>query len=170
MFKKKTPSGLKLAVLVGCNYPGTTSSLRGCVNDVACMTSILLARPFCFSPDNIEVLIDDTSTLPGGNLPNKIKVRDEPTGKNIKAFLRTAVEKLNTYVVDGNGGNVAELVFHFSGHGTQVPSASIEEGDWRDEAICPTDMNLICDDDLSDIFAKLDRRVKFTMIADCCHR
>jgi hypothetical protein len=38
-----------------------------------------------------------------------------------------------------------------------------------DEAICPTDMNLICDDDMRAIFAPLPPTVKFTMISDCCH-
>jgi hypothetical protein len=43
------------------------------------------------------------------------------------------------------------------------------EADRKDEAICPTDMNLMCDDDLRTILAPLPPTVKFTMIADCCH-
>ena len=44
-----------------------------------------------------------------------------------------------------------------------------EEKDGKDEAICPTDMNLICDDDLRLIFKPLPEGTIFTMISDCCH-
>ena len=43
------------------------------------------------------------------------------------------------------------------------------EADNKDEAIVPTDMNLICDDDLRAIFSPLSPEVRFTMISDCCH-
>jgi hypothetical protein len=43
------------------------------------------------------------------------------------------------------------------------------EKDALDEAICPTDMNLICDDDLRAILEPLSPEVRFTMISDCCH-
>lgn len=53
--------------------------------------------------------------------------------------------------------------------GRQVPSDA-EEHDGKDEALCPTDMNTITDDDLRVIFSKLADGVKFTMIAgDCSH-
>jgi hypothetical protein len=51
----------------------------------------------------------------------------------------------------------------------QVKDADGGEHDRLDEAICPTDMNLICDDDLRAILWKLPPTVSFTMISDCCH-
>ena len=51
----------------------------------------------------------------------------------------------------------------------QIQDKSGGEADNMDEAICPTDMNLICDDDLHAIFAPLPPTVYFTMISDCCH-
>lgn len=59
------------------------------------------------------------------------------------------------------------LFFHFSGHGTQIPDRASEESDGKDEAICPTDMNVIADDDLRALFKPLEAkpRVKFTFIA-----
>eukprot|EP00955_Chlamydomonas_euryale_P107994 365811-Chlamydomonas_euryale.AAC.16 len=46
-----------------------------------------------------------------------------------------------------------------------------DEPDNLDEAICPTDMNLLCDNDLVEIFEPLGALpdVKFTFQADCCH-
>ena len=61
------------------------------------------------------------------------------------------------------------LFFHFSGHGTQVPSDDADETDGLDEAIVPTDMNLIVDDDLRVIVAKAPLGACLTMMADCCH-
>lgn len=62
------------------------------------------------------------------------------------------------------------LFFHFSGHGTQVPTDDEEdEEDRLDEAIVPTDMNLILDDDLRVIMCRIPRGARFTMLSDCCH-
>ncbi len=38
-----------------------------------------------------------------------------------------------------------------------------------DEALCPSDMNVITDDDLRRILKDLPEGVKFTMLADCCN-
>ena len=61
------------------------------------------------------------------------------------------------------------LFFHFSGHGTQIPTDNPQETDGMDEAIVPTDMNVILDDDLRVIVCKLAVGAHFTMLADCCH-
>lgn len=138
----------KRALLVGCNYPGTGNALNGCVNDVKAMTAMLTTY-YGFSPSDLTTMIDTD--------PSSVK----PTGKNIKAGLKKLVDM-------SEPGDV--LFFHFSGHGTQVPSeADNEEEDSKDEAICPTDLNVICDDDLREIFLNLKPGVKFTMVADCCH-
>ena len=88
------------------------------------------------------------------------KSTTQPTGKNIKAALVNMV---------ANAQPGDSLVFHFSGHGTQVPTDDPKEEDGKDEAICPCDMNLICDDDLRAILSPLKPGVKFTFVADCCH-
>eukprot|EP01026_Neomeris_dumetosa_P056908 TRINITY_DN5216_c0_g2_i1.p1 TRINITY_DN5216_c0_g2~~TRINITY_DN5216_c0_g2_i1.p1 ORF type:complete len:392 (-),score=33.55 TRINITY_DN5216_c0_g2_i1:184-1359(-) len=136
------------AFLVGCNYPGSDCPLRGCVNDVNNMKSLLL-NDFGFTDQNITIMIDtDDSAL-------------QPTGANIKNQLQQLVEQ-------SQEGDV--LFFHFSGHGTQVPGdPDQDEKDAKDEAIVPTDMNLILDDDFRVIFKNMHPDVKFTMIADCCH-
>lgn len=141
-----TNSMAKRALLCGCNYPGSSHALNGCVNDVHAMHTMLTTH-FGFSPENITKLID---TDPSS---------EQPTGANIK-------HRLSELVAASQPGDV--LFFHYSGHGTQVPSDH-EEADAKDEALCPTDMNTITDDDLRTIFANLEDGVKLTMVADCCH-
>jgi metacaspase-1 len=77
---------------------GTSATLRGCINDVKAMQS-LLTECFGFDPKNITILVDDGST------------KVTPTGANIKHALKTLVSQT---------GPNDTLVFHFSGHGTQV--------------------------------------------------
>ena len=61
------------------------------------------------------------------------------------------------------------LFFHFSGHGTQIPTDDPQETDGMDEAIVPTGMNVILDDDLRVIVCNLPLGAHLTMLADCCH-
>ncbi|KAJ8904728.1 hypothetical protein NDN08_001246 [Rhodosorus marinus] len=138
----------KKAVLVGCNYPGSQAELAGCVND-AFMIKGFLTEYKGFSDDDITVLIDTDDSY------------TSPTGANIKSALTTMCS-------GSQPGDV--LVFHFSGHGTQVASdGDDQEDDHKDEAICPTDMNLLVDDDLKAIVSQIADGVDFTFISDCCH-
>lgn len=90
----------------------------------------------------------------------------EPTGENIR-------KALNDLVEDVSPGDI--LFIHYSGHGTQVPAdksdlaGADQELDNYDEALCPSDMNLILDDDLKEIFRKIPKGVNLTFVADCCH-
>eukprot|EP00051_Salpingoeca_urceolata_P025125 m.446114 g.446114 ORF g.446114 m.446114 type:complete len:394 (+) comp20307_c4_seq3:1732-2913(+) len=139
----------KKALLVGCNYPGTNAALRGCVNDVFSMKKLLVQHKG-FPESNITLMIDTDSRY------------ERPTGAAVK-------RALNQLIASSNAGDI--LFFHFSGHGTQVPAdaSDTEELDGKDEAICPTDLNIIVDDDLRDIVEKLPADVELTFIADCCH-
>ncbi|PNH12389.1 Metacaspase-4 [Tetrabaena socialis] len=141
----------KKAVLIGCNYPGTNAALNGCINDVWGMKA-MLEQYYGFDPANIFIMIDTD--------PQYMR----PDGKNMKV---AKISELVTNAVDGD-----VLVLHFSGHGTQIPSqGEAGETDGKDEAICPTDLNVICDDDLRVLIKPLEAKpgVKFTFIADCCH-
>ena len=64
------------ALLVGCNYPGSTAELKGCINDVHTMKS-LLVNIYGFKEQDITVMIDTDSTYP------------KPTGANIKVRAAT---------------------------------------------------------------------------------
>jgi len=136
------------ALLVGCNYPGTKCELHGCANDVRRMQALLQER-FGFQEDDILVMLDTDESLP------------QPTGKNIRRCLAKLIEGTQP-------GDV--LVFHYSGHGTQVPAESGEADDTgSDEAIVPTDMNLLTDDDFRDLVNKIPVGVAFTFLSDSCH-
>lgn len=112
-----------MAVLVGCNYPNTSNELHGCINDVLAMRDMLVKR-FGFHPTNIELLID----APGSSSSAM------PTGANIKRALASMVDR-------AEAGDV--LYFHYSGHGTRIPSMRKGHPFRQEEAIVPCDFNLI---------------------------
>lgn len=85
------------------------------------MRDVLMTR-FEFDPSHIKLLTDEHGS--------SIK----PTGANIKRALSQMVDKAES-------GDV--LFFHYSGHGTRIPSLSPGHHSQKDEAIVPCDFNLI---------------------------
>ncbi|CAL4901453.1 unnamed protein product [Urochloa decumbens] len=140
--------GQKRAVLVGINYPGTEGELKGCLNDVTRMRRCLVER-FGFEESGIRVLADaDPSTPP-------------PTGANIR-------QELERLVAGARARDT--LFFHYSGHGLQLPAETGEDDDTGyDECIVPCDLNLIKDDDFTELVAKVPDGCLFTMVSDSCH-
>nr|CAB3461072.1 unnamed protein product [Digitaria exilis] len=139
--------GEKRAVLVGINYPGTKAELKGCHNDVARMRRCLVDR-FGFDESGIRVLVDD------GSGP-------QPTGANIR-------RELARLVGDARPGDL--LFFHYSGHGTRLPAETGQDDDTGyDECIVPCDMNLITDQDFTELVQKVPRGCLFTIVSDSCH-
>lgn len=136
------------ALLVGINkYKMSGADLQGCVNDVTNMRDILL-KYFGFTTKNIRMLVDERATK-----------------KNIMARL--------TWLTGGAKAN-DELLFHYSGHGSQIVDRDGDElKDKMDEIICPHDMdwdgNFITDDDLRGLFANLPRGVNLEVVLDSCH-
>lgn len=111
----------RVAALVGCNYPNTKNELHGCINDVLEMKDTLVKR-FGFDSNNIDLLTD---------APGSSKI---PTGANIKQALANMVD----------GAEVGDvLYFHYSGHGTRIPSKKHGRPSRHEEAIVPCDFNLI---------------------------
>jgi hypothetical protein len=94
----------KRALLVGCNYPGTKCELHGCANDVKRMRTTLVER-FGFDESDILVMLDTDPSTP------------QPTGANIRSSLKKLINSVES-------GDV--LVFHYSGHGTQVSTTIFE--------------------------------------------
>ena len=85
-------------------------------------------------------------------------------------------------MVDGAiAGKYDYLVFSMSSHGTQVPDVNNEEDDMKDEAFCPTDLqikrpeniwhpeHIITDDELNELFIKLPKNVLLEVFLDTCH-
>ena len=115
----------KKALLIGLNeYSGDISWLRGCVNDVVQVKG-LLETHYGFSGDNIQTLTDSQAT---------------------KAGILAGLDWLTT---GSQAGDV--LVFHYSGHGSQVADNGDDEQDATDEILIPYDHdwnNPLRDDDL----------------------
>ena len=137
----------KKALLVGINkYMDPGNDLQGCVNDVETMYS-LLVNQFKFDPTNIRVLVDERA---------------------IKREILKRLEWLLTgYKIED------ELVFFYSGHGSQVRDRNGDElNDQLDEILCPHDLNWddpLTDDYLGVLFKQLTEGVNLTMICDSCH-
>ncbi len=135
------------AVVVGINaYPG--SPLRGCVNDATDVAALLVER--CgFAAGDVRMLVDARATA-------------------------TAILERLAWLVGGlRAGDRA--FFHYSGHGSQVPTRSpAGEVDGLDEVICPvdfdwTDGRTIRDKDFARIFAAVPEGVEFVWVSDSCH-
>ncbi len=137
----------KKALLVGINDYKQVKDLRGCVNDVTNMRSVLRTYRG-FTNDEIRVLVDGRATK-----------------ENILYRLK--------WLVDGAAPGDT-LVFHFSGHGSQIRDRDKDElRDHLDELICPYDMNwddgYITDDKLREIFDTLPKKAVAEVFLDCCH-
>jgi hypothetical protein len=141
----------KKALLVGINDYAPMGAggpdLRGCVNDVRDMANTLNALGIVPArPANMRIITDARATR-----------------TNIIAGLKWLVSGLKR-------GDVA--VFHYSGHGSQLPDLSGEEADRKDETICPHDYataGMIKDDDLRAVFSALPAGANLDVILDSCH-
>ncbi len=135
------------ALLVGINDFKGIQDLRGCLNDVKNMRDVLKTY-LGFRNEDIRVLVDSRAT------------RD-----NI-------LYRLESMVNSAQSGDI--LVFHFSGHGSQIRDRDGDELlDHMDELLCPYDMNwdgaFILDDDLDRIFKSVPGDISLEVFLDCCH-
>lgn len=140
----------KKALLVGINDYNGRGDLKGCVNDILDM-HFTLGSVFDFVNEEVRVLTDRRAT-----------------SEAIK-------HRLNWLVKDAKDGDY--LVFHYSGHGSQIRDRNGDEelSDGMDELICPFDLDwndrktYITDDDLNEIFNPLPAGVLLEVFLDCCH-
>jgi hypothetical protein len=138
--------GVKRALLVGINNYKAVPHLFGSLNDVAAMKQILITR-WGFAPESIVTLTEDAATRAG-----------------ILRALRQLVSE---------SGPNDTVVFHYSGHGSQVQDLNGDEEDGLDETLVPYDGRTsgvpdIVDDELDAIFAKL-RTNNVLIVLDSCH-
>lgn len=136
----------KKAVLVGINrYQIPGADLRGCVNDVNNVAEAL-ATHCGFSADDIKKVTDLDATT---------------------ERMRAEMQEL---LGGAEPGDV--LLFHYSGHGSNVPDSNGDEADFRDEILCPTDLDWydpLVDDWIREVFDSLPDDVNLTVLFDCCH-
>ena len=135
----------KEALLVGINeYANPAHNLRGCVNDVRRMETLLAGFGF----GDIRVLLNDRATA-----------------ENILGELKRIVSR---------SGPSDVILFYYSGHGSQVFDGSGDERDRLDEILCPHDTDFdrnrfIRDDDLRILFGFAHPRTLLEVLLDCCH-
>jgi len=141
----------KKALLVGINDYAPVGAggpdLRGCVNDVRDMANTLNVLGIVpATPGTMQILTDARAT-------------------------RVAILNGFKWLIKGaKKGDV--LVFHYSGHGSQVADTSGDELDGKDETICPHDYataGMIKDDDFRALLAGLPAGVNLDIILDSCH-
>lgn len=134
------------AVLIGINaYAPPINPLRGCVNDIAQIKDIL-QQHYGFREQDIGVLVDEAAT---------------------RQRILTSIDRL---VAGAESGDI--LVFHYSGHGSQVDDDSGDEWECRDEILIPYDHdwnNPLRDDDLRIRFDQVPPGANLTIIVDSCH-
>lgn len=140
---------MKLALLMGLNYRGTSAELSGCINDIENTYSVL-TNVLHYKKENITVLTDDTPT--------------KPTGNNICSNLINLAKR--SYEED-----IHEVWISYSGHGSYIKDSNSDEDDQQDECICPLDYNngVITDDLLNHFLGMMNPKVNVVFIVDACH-
>lgn len=133
---------MKKALLVGINnYSDPNANLNGCINDIHLMHDLLSHH---YSFDMITTLKDEQASF-----------------ENITISLRQLVSDISP---DDT------ILFHYSGHGSQVPDFDNDEKDYLDECLCPYELdwdNMLTDDILKDIFKGVTCHA--VIILDSCH-
>jgi hypothetical protein len=146
--------GKKIALLIGNNYIGTQYQLYGCQNDVIKYKTVLINN-FGYVNEDIKLLMD----LNGYEYPTKaniIKYMD-------LIYQQTCIPNL---IID-------EIIFYYSGHGTNIKDKDADEPDGMDECIVPLDFSsagLITDDYIyGNFLSKLKTVKKIICIFDSCN-
>ena len=85
---------------------------------------------------------------------------------------------LNLNKILGSLTDNDKFIFHYSGHGSQIPSNDLTELDGLTEILCPFDLinqdaswnvqNIITDNDLHAIFTR-NPKISVECLLDCCH-
>jgi hypothetical protein len=140
----------KKALLIGCNYIGSSYELKGCINDINTIGNMLGSWGF----DVIKM-----SDRESGD--------KYPTRKNIIDNLNSAIDSING-IFDDN----ACLIIYYSGHGSQVADVNGDEISGKDSVIIPLDFRqqgIILDDTIRSILIKAYENRKILTIFDSCN-
>ena len=145
----------KYALLIGINDYEMVSNLKGCVNDIVLMKSLLINK-YGFSQGNILTLINE-----------------EATRENIiNSFFSHLIDQVKEDDI---------VVFHYSGHGAQIYNLDTKgknEVDSLEEILVTYDFEDnpnnefkgIVDDEINGLIKKLTNITKnVTFIFDACH-
>lgn len=141
---------MKKALLIGINYiKNPDITLRGCIDDVTNMQSVLTSA-YGYDKSNIITLSDDLTD------PSK-----QPTRANIMGYLR---------LLAAQSSQLSEIWIHYSGHGSQIQGKTSSGKIKIDDVIVPCDydtMGIIMDDELYAIVQRINCTAMF--LIDSCH-
>lgn len=153
------------AIVIGVSdYTVLDADLKGPSHDAQLIAETLVARGV--NPAEIAVLASAPPALPAG----------VTNAKPSRAAIMAAMQEVAAKAEAGD-----TVVFYFSGHGSQAPDASGDEGGGYDEILLPADAagwkgaigaveNAIVDDELQDWAQGLmDRGVRLVGLVDACH-
>lgn len=139
----------KLALLIGINYEGTSSELRGCINDVLATKKMIVEK---LGYNEVKLMTDHTEIL--------------PTKHNImKALIHLTDRSWDE--------DVTQIWVSYTGHGTYIKNANkTDEDDKRDECLCPLDFQengFILDDTMNHVLSLMCPNISLTCMVDACH-
>ena len=157
------PEVYKFALLIGVGHYKhlpASEQLDGCANDVAAMRDVLQQR-FAFPKNDIISLLDEQATSDS---------------------IRAGMQELTKRAAAVPRGQLLQVVFHFSGHGSQVADQAegdvdSDEIDGLDETLVPYDAlsqggeQDLRDDELN-AFAEAissNPNARLCFVLDCCH-
>jgi len=136
---------MKKALLIGINYLQTDVALKGCIDDIVNMNTVLKD---VYKYDQVTILRDD--------IPTSL-----PTRNNIM----TALAQLIVDSVD-----CSEIWIHYSGHGSRIRDVNRDEISGLDSVLVPMDFmtaGVIVDDDLYSIIQH--SKCKTIILMDSCN-
>ncbi|SCZ92236.1 BZ3500_MvSof-1268-A1-R1_Chr5-2g07727 [Microbotryum saponariae] len=146
-------SGKRKALSIGINYTGTSSALRGCINDSDNMIKFICER-YHYKREDV------------------VQLTDRPGSSNMEIPTRANILRAMQWLVSDAQPNDS-LFFHYSGHGGQAKDLDGDEDDGYDETIYPVDFKnagQIIDDEMHAIMvARLPQGCRLTAIFDSCH-
>lgn len=146
---------IKKALLIGINYVGTRSELRGCINDTKNIKTFLVNNKY-FS-DNEIVMMNDYLT---GDC--------YPTFNNITKQFSQIIKFAELYP-----DKRVELMVTYSGHGSSIKDVNNDEADGQDEVLCPVDYEqsgFITDDYIfANFISKLPKNARMVFLSDSCN-
>lgn len=145
-YQPASTSSKKYALVIGCNYSGTTNQLSGCINDANNIKNLLTQWGF-----EVTLMTDVT---PGDVYPTRGNILDR---------LSEAVSRLSS----GDS-----LFLYYSGHGTLLNDQNGDEISGFDSCIVPINWrtaNLIRDDEIRSILINAPTGSKIMGFFDSCN-
>ena len=134
----------KIALVIGCNYLGTTHKLSGCINDAENIKKLLKTK---YAFDNINIITDTTHVT--------------PTKTNILDGLKNMLN--NSITGD-------KLFFSFCGHASRIKDKNGDEPSGYDGIIRCLNSEIIVDDEIKLIIDNnLKKDTSLFALIDACH-